>query len=83
MLQKFRFKGVRYIDVAYEEVITRRNLITIEVENEDQGELIENKIIENQTDYDHPDCIFEDLHSMNVEVAEVCQGAKECEYEIL
>ena len=69
--------------IYYEETIKRTNSVTVETDNEEQGEMITNKLNENASNYDHPDCIFEDLRSMNVDVIQTCDGAEECEYEII
>lgn len=41
-----------------EETIKRTNSVTIETESEEQGEMIANKLNENASNYDHPDCII-------------------------
>lgn len=72
---------MKYV-IEYEEKVKRINSITIEVSDENQGAEIANKLYEEQENFDHPDCIFEELHSMGVKILETCEGAEDCEYEI-
>ena len=41
-----------------EDIIKRTNSVIIETESEEQGEMIANKLNENASNYDHPDCII-------------------------
>lgn len=72
---------MKYV-IEYEEKVRRINSITIEVNNEDQGEKIADKLYEEQENFDHPDCIFEELHSMGIKILGTLEGAESCEYEI-
>lgn len=40
------------------------------------------KLYDGVKEFDHPDCIFEELHTMGVKILETCKGAENCEYEI-
>ncbi len=72
---------MKYV-IEYEEKVKRINSITIEVSDENQGEEIADNLYEEQGKFDHPDCIFEELHTMGVKILETCKGAENCEYEI-
>ena len=80
------FKKGEYInmkyEIEYEETIKRINSVTIEVEDEDEGEDIADELYEKARDFFHPDDIFAALTDMGVKVVETCKGAEECEYEI-
>jgi hypothetical protein len=68
--------------IEYEEKITKINTITIKVDNEEDGNDIIDQLYDKAEGYDHPDCIFEDLDDMGVEIIDICEGAETCEYEI-
>ena len=68
--------------IEYEEVVKRINEVTIEVDNEDEGEEIADELAERTRGFDHPDDIFDALNDMGVKVLETCKGAEDCEYEI-
>lgn len=70
-------------EIEYEEIIKRINSVTIKVEDEDEGENIADRLDEMARDFYHPDDIFAALDDMGAEVVETCEGAEECEYEIL
>lgn len=68
--------------IEYEETIKRINSITIEVEDEDEGESIADELYYKRSYFMHPDAIVEALDDMGVKIVEVCLGAENCEYEI-
>ena len=68
--------------IEYEETIKRTNSVTIEVEDEDEGEDIADELYDKARDFFHPDDIFAALNDMGVKVVEICKCAEECEYEI-
>lgn len=68
--------------IKYEEIVRRINSVTIGVENENDGEEIADKLYDRVKEFDHPDCIFEELHDMGIKIIETCKGAETCEYEI-
>lgn len=68
--------------IEYEETIRRINSVTIEVDNENYGEEIADKLYDKSANFYHPDCIFEELHDMGIKIIETCEGAETCEYEI-
>ena len=72
---------MKYV-IEYEETVRRINSVTIEVCDEYQGEEIADQLYNKQGNFDHPDCIFDELHSMGVKILETCEGAEGCEYEI-
>lgn len=69
-------------EIEYEETIKRINSVTIEVNDEDEGEDIADKLYEKARDFNHSDDIFAALNDMGVKVVETCEGAEDCEYEI-
>ena len=69
-------------EIEYEETIKRVNSVTIEVEDEGEGEDIADELYDKARDFNHPDDIFVALNNMGVKVVETCEGAEECEYEI-
>lgn len=69
-------------EIEYTETVKKSNTVTIEVESEEQGEEIADKLYEKARNYNHPDDIFCDLREMGVKVLEICEGAEDCEYEI-
>lgn len=69
-------------EIEYEETIKRINSVTIEVEDEGEGEDIADELYDKARDFNHPDDIFVALNNMGVKVVETCEGAEECEYEI-
>ena len=73
---------MKYI-IDYEEVIQKINSVTIEVEDEFEGDEIADKLEDNARNFKHPDDIFDALRDMGVEVIETCEGAEDCEYDIL
>ena len=68
--------------IKYEETVRRINSVTIEVDNENDGEEIADELYDKAEEFDHPDCIFEELHDMGIKIIETCEGAGICEYEI-
>lgn len=68
--------------IEYKETVRRINSVTIEVNNENDGEEIADKLYNKAKEFDHPDCIFEELHDMDIKIRETCKGAETCEYEI-
>lgn len=68
--------------IEYEETIRRINFVTIEVDDEDKGEEIADELYDKASEFDHPDCIFEELNDMGIKIIETCEGAETCEYEI-
>lgn len=68
--------------IEYEEVVKRINSVTIEVEDEDEGEEIADELYDKARDFYHPDDIFYALDDMGVKVLETCEGAEDCTYEI-
>lgn len=69
-------------EIEYEETIKRINSVTIEVEDEDEGEDIAAELYCEARGFNHPDDIFVALDNMGVKVVETCEGAEDCEYEI-
>lgn len=69
-------------EIEYEETIKRINSVTIEVEDEDEGEDIADELYDRAIDFNHPGDIFAALSDMGVKVVETCEGAEDCEYEI-
>ena len=69
-------------EIEYEETIKRINSVTIEVEDEDEGEDIADELYDKARGFNHPDDIFAALNNMGVKVVETCEGAEDCEYEI-
>lgn len=69
--------------IYYEERITMTNSITIEVDDEGYGEMIENSLASDANDWNHPDDIFDALREFDVKILERCQGAESVEYEIV
>lgn len=69
--------------IEYEEIIRKDNSITIEVDDEDEGEEIVDELAKKVSEFYHPDDIFDALYDMGVEVIQTCEGAEDCEYEIL
>lgn len=69
--------------IYYDEQITRTNSVTIEVDDERYGEMIENSLASDAVDWNHPDDIFDALHEFGVTVLEREQGAESVEYEIV
>ena len=69
-------------EIEYEETIKRMNSVTIEVEDEDEGEDIADELYDKARYFNHPDDIFVALNDMGVKVVETCEGAEDCEYEI-
>ena len=69
-------------EIEYEETIKRINSVTIEVEDEDEGEDIADELYDKARYFNHPDDIFVALNDMGVKVIETCEGAEDCEYEI-
>lgn len=72
---------MKYV-IEYKETIKRINSVTIEVEDEDAGEDIADKLYEKAKDFTHPDDIFAEINDIGVKVIESCKGAESCEYEI-
>jgi len=68
--------------IEYEEIVRRINSIIIDVDNEEEGEKVADVLYDKASEYDHPDCIFDDLKDMGIQVIETCEGTEECEYEI-
>jgi len=73
--------NMKYI-IEYEETIRRINSVTIDVEDEKQGEKIADELSNKAKHYNHPDYILEDLWNMGIKVIEFCEGAEDCKYEI-
>ncbi len=69
--------------IEYEEIVKRINNVTIEVDDEEEGEEIADELAEGARDFYHPDDIFYALDDMGVKVLETCEGAEDCKYEIL
>lgn len=70
-------------EIKYEEVIRRINSVTIEVEDEDEGEEIADELYDKARSFYHPDDIFDALYNMGVKkILETCKGAEDCTYEI-
>lgn len=69
-------------EIEYTETIKKCNTVTIEVESEEQGEEIADKLCEKARHYNHPDDIFCGLSDMGVKVIGKCEGAEDCQYEI-
>ena len=69
-------------EIEYEETIKRINSVTIEVEDEGEGEDIADELYDKARDFNHPDDIFVALNNMGVKVVETCEGDEDCEYEI-
>ena len=80
-MSKGEYTYMKY-EIEYEETIKRINSVTIEVEDEDEGEDIADELYDKARDFNHPDDIFAALTDMGVKVVETCKGAEECEYEI-
>ena len=68
--------------IEYEETVKRINSVSIEVEDEDEGEDIADELYDKTRDFYHPDDIFAALSDMGVEVVETCEGAEDVSYEI-
>ena len=68
--------------IEYEDTVKRINSVTIEVEDEDEGEDIADELYDKARDFYHPDDIFVALSDMRVEVVETCEGAEDVSYEI-
>lgn len=68
--------------IEYEERISRINSVTIEVDNEDEGESIADKLYDMADGWNHPDDIFCALSDIGKKVVERCEGADDAEYEI-
>lgn len=68
--------------IDYEERISRVNSVTIEVENEEEGESIADDLYDLAVDWNHPDDILGVLGEMGKKVVERCDGAETAEYEI-
>ena len=68
--------------IDYEERVSRVNSVTIEVENEEEGESIADRLCDVAYYWVHPDDIFSALGEMGKKVVERCDGAETAEYEI-
>jgi hypothetical protein len=84
VLYKKKKIGVAKVEyqIEYEEKITKNNKIIIKVNNEEDGNNIADELYDRAKEYNHPDCIFEDLDSMGVEIVDIYEGAETCEYEV-
>lgn len=69
-------------EIEYEEIVRRINSVTIEVEDEDEGDEIAEELYDKARSFYHPDDIFAALDDMGIEVVETCEGAEDCTYEI-
>ena len=67
----------------YEERISKINEITIDVVDEDEAEEILDSLEDKMYRFDHPDDILLELEDMGVRVLEYCEGAENCEYELI
>lgn len=69
--------------IEYVETVKKVNSVTIEVEDEDEGEEIADTLYDKARNFYHPDDIFAELDDMGVKVIETCEGSEDCEYEIV
>lgn len=69
-------------EIEYEEIIRRMNSVIIKVDNEDEGDEIADELYRRSHEFDNPDCIFDVINDLGVEVIETCEGDEECKYEI-
>ncbi|EXG84466.1 hypothetical protein K413DRAFT_1207 [Clostridium sp. ASBs410] len=68
--------------IDYEERVSRINSVTIEVEDEEEGEAIADELYDMADSWSHPDDIFGALGEIGKKVVERCEGAESAEYEI-
>lgn len=68
--------------IDYGEVIRKNNSITIEVNDEEEGEWILNELAERAEDFEKPDDIFASLRDMGVTVVETREGTEEYECDV-
>lgn len=73
---------MKYV-ISVEEVVRKINEYTIEVDNVDEAEDLLDRIEFDIDTSDHPDDIFEIIQNAGYEVIEYCEGAEDCEYELL
>ena len=73
---------MRYM-IEVEEKITRINSYTIEVESEEEAEEFLDGIEWDINRADHPQDIIEIITNGGYEIIEYCEGAEDCEYELL
>ena len=73
---------MKYV-ISVEEVVRKINGYTIEVDSEDEAEELLDSIDFDISTSDHPSDIFEIIQNAGYEVIEYCDGAEDCEYELL
>ena len=73
---------MRYI-IEVEETIRRINTYTINVDDEDEAEDLLDRIESRINRSEHPDEIAEIINNAGYKVIDYCEGAEDCEYELL
>lgn len=70
-------------EIEIEERIIRRNTYTVEVEDEDEGEVLLNQIYDEVNDATHSDDITSIISGAGYEIKEISIGAESPEYEVV
>lgn len=73
---------MKYV-IEVEEVIKRINSYTIEVEDEEEAEELLDNIENDINRAFHPDDVYYAIRDAGYEIVEYCEGAEDCEYELL
>lgn len=73
---------MKYV-IEVEEVIKRINSYTIEVEDEEEAEELLDNIENDINSAFHPDDVSYAICDAGYEIVEYCEGAEDCEYELL
>lgn len=73
---------MKYV-IRYQETVQSVNKITIEVENENIGEKIEDALYDKAPKCNSTQDILISLDEMGAKVEEVCEGEENVKYEIL
>lgn len=70
-------------EIEIEERIIRRNTYTVEVEDEDEGDILLNQIDDEVNDATHSDDITSIISRAGYEIKEISIGAENPEYEVV
>lgn len=73
---------MKYV-IEVEEVIKRVNSYTIEVEDEEEAEELLDNIENDINNAFHPDDVSYAICNAGYKIIEYCEGAEDCEYELL
>ena len=73
---------MKYV-INVEEIVRRINAYTIVVDDEDEAEELLDNIEDSINNASHPDDIVEIIQRAGYNVIEYCEGAEDCEYELI